>query len=75
MRSWRLKSTACRLLQLLTRLSEHQQAPLLVFIDNLVLLDILHKWGKANFNPRVPRPCDIINFDVIFAIGSIQFDW
>jgi hypothetical protein len=49
----------------LLRLSENQQAPLLAFIDGLVLLDILQKWGKTSFNPR---PSDILNFDVIFLL-------
>ncbi len=33
----------------------------LVFVDNLLLLDILQRWGKANFNPR---PTDIVHFDL-----------
>ncbi len=34
---------------------------LLVFIDCLIILDILHKWGRSNFHPR---PKDIAHFDV-----------
>jgi hypothetical protein len=52
-----LRAEAAGLLQLLLAcLSEKQQAPLLVFIDNLVLLDILQKWGKASVNPRPNDP-------------------
>ena len=41
-----LREEAAVLPQLLTGLSESQQAPLLVFMDILVLLDTLQKWGK-----------------------------
>ncbi len=60
-----LRAEAAGLLQLLARLSEKQQAPLLVFImtDSLVLLDILQKWGKASFNPR---PNDILHLTSSF---------
>ena len=60
-----LRAEAAGLLQLLTILSENKQAPLLVFMDSLVLHDIVQKWGKANFNPL---PSDIIHFDVIFLL-------
>jgi hypothetical protein len=36
-----------------------------VFIDSLVLLDILPKWGKHNYNPG---PNDVILFDRILPI-------
>ena len=67
-----LRAEAAGLLQLLARLSEKQQAPLLVFIDSLVLLDILQKWGKASFNPR---PNDILHFDVIFPLLNVLRQW
>ena len=67
-----LRAEAAGFLQLLTRLSESQQAPLLVFIDSLVLLDILQKWAKANFNPR---PSEIIHFDVIFLLLHALRQW
>ncbi len=47
-----MRANAAGLLQLLTCLSEKQQALLLVFIDSLVLLDILQKLEKASFNPH-----------------------
>ncbi len=46
-----LRAEAAGLLQLLIRLGENQQDLLLVFMDSLVLLVILQKWG-ASFNPR-----------------------
>ncbi len=52
--------------------SENTQTPLLVFMDNRILLDILQKRGKANFNPR---PCDIIHFDVIFPLLQVLRQW
>ena len=55
-------------LQFLIRLSENQQAPLLVFMDSVVLLHILQKRGKASFNPR---PNDILHFDVIFPLLNV----
>jgi ribonuclease HI len=67
-----LRAEAAGLLQLFSLLSENQQAQLLVFIDSLVLLDTLQKWGKANFNPR---PCIIIHFDVIFPLLRVLRQW
>lgn len=67
-----LRAEAAGLLQLLTQLNENQQAPLLVFMDSLVLLDILQKWGQANFNPL---PSDIIHFDVIFPLLCALRQW
>ncbi len=43
-----LRAEAAGLLQLLACLSEKQQAPLLVFIDSLVLLDILGSVGESD---------------------------
>ena len=67
-----LRAEAAGLLQLLTLLIENQQAPLLVFMDSLVLLDILQKWGKKHFNPL---PSDIIHFDVIFPLLRTLRQW
>ncbi len=67
-----LRAEAADLLQLLTCLSEKQQGQLLVFIDSLVLLDILHKLGKASINPL---PNDILYFDVIFPLLNVLRQW
>jgi hypothetical protein len=51
-----MRAEAASLLQYLRRVSEpfpHQHA-LLIFIDCLVLLDILRKWGTLEFQPQ-PR--------------------
>jgi hypothetical protein len=34
---------------------EGKQVPLLVFVDSLVLLDILQRWGNVSFNPLHKR--------------------
>ncbi len=39
--------------------------PLLVFVDSLVMLNILQHWEKANFNPD---PNDAVHFDVILPL-------
>ena len=69
------------MLQLLTRLREGQQTPLLVFVDSwgcwdsFGLLGILQHWGRANFNPL---PKDVVHIDAIFlfwkcsASGHLQ---
>ena len=38
---------------------------LLIFIDCLVLLDIICKWGTYNFHPR---PQEVVHFDVIYPL-------
>ena len=53
------------LLQLLLDLSNQLSTPLLVFVDCLVLLDILQRWGQVSFHPH---PADVIHFDVIFSL-------
>ena len=50
---------------------ERPHRPLLVFIDSLVLLDILQKWEKASFNSR---PHDILHFDV-FPLLNVLRHW
>ncbi len=49
-----LRAEAASLLQLLRRVRERfpDHADLLVFIDCLVLLDILLKWGRSDFQPQ-----------------------
>ncbi len=38
------------------------RTPLLIFVDCLVLLDILSRWGRHDFHPS---PKDVVHFDVI----------
>ncbi len=48
------RAEAASLLQLLLDVQQHysHQAHLLVFVDCLVVLDILQKWGRSDFHPR-----------------------
>ena len=47
-----LRAEAASLLQLLIDLRSRSSTPLLVFVDCLVLLDILQRWGQASFHPH-----------------------
>ena len=69
-----LWAEAVGLLYLLRRVKSHfeQAIPLLVFIDCLVLLQILQKWGRSDF---WPDPRDIIHFDVIFPLLQELHQW
>ncbi len=67
-----LRAEAAGLLQLFCRLRETHPAPLLVFVDSLVLLNILQHWGKANFNPY---PNFVVHFDVILSLIEDLCQW
>ena len=60
-----LRAEAASLLQLLIDLRGRSSTPLLVFVDCLVLLDILQRWGQASFHPH---PTDVVHFDIIFSL-------
>ena len=45
--------------------SSGRQVHLLVFVDCLVVLDILCKWGKHDYHPR---PKEVVHFDVIYLL-------
>jgi ribonuclease HI len=60
-----LRAEAASLLQLLIDLRGSSSTPLLVFVDCLVLLDILKRWGQASFHPH---PTDVVHFDIIFSL-------
>jgi hypothetical protein len=60
-----LRTEGASLLQLLFNLNNELSTPLLVFVDCLVLLDILQRWGQVSFRPH---PADIVHFDVIFPL-------
>ena len=60
-----LRAEAASLLQLLLDLRGRPPTPLLVFIDCLVLLVILQRWGQASFHPQ---PSDVVHFDIIFPL-------
>ena len=58
------RAEAASLLQLLLDVRQHysHQTHLLVFVDCLVVLDILQKWGRSDFHPG---PKEIVHFAVI----------
>jgi hypothetical protein len=58
---------AASLLHFLRRVRERfpDQHDLLIFIDCLVLLGILMKWGKSEFQPQ---PRDIVHFDILLPL-------
>ena len=58
------RAEAASLLQLLLDVRQHfsHQTHLLVFVDCLVVLDILQKWGRYDFHPG---PKEIVHFAVI----------
>ena len=58
------RAEAASLLQLLLDVRQHysHQAQLLVFVDCLVVLGILQKWGHSDFHPG---PKEIVHFAVI----------
>jgi ribonuclease HI len=66
-----LRAEAAGLLQLLILRKTHP-APLLVFVDSLVMLNILQHWGKADFNPD---PNDVVHFDVILPLLEALRQW
>ena len=60
-----LRAEEASLLQLLLDLSNDLSTPLLVFVDCLVLLDILQRWGHVSVHLQ---PADVVHFDVIFPL-------
>ena len=44
------------------RMRDGHQVNLLIFVDCLVLLDILSKWGRCDF---YPDPKEVVHFDII----------
>jgi hypothetical protein len=62
-----VRAEAASLLQLLRDMAVQYglSVRLLIFIDCLVLLDILRKWGKHNFHSL---PKEVVHFDVIYPL-------
>ncbi len=62
-----VRAEAASLLQLLRDVAGQcgRNIGLLIFIDCLVLLDILSQWGTYNFHPR---PQEVVHFDVIYPL-------
>jgi ribonuclease HI len=67
-----LRAEGASLLQLLLDLSNELSTSLLVFVDCLVLLDILQRWGQVSFPPH---PADVVHFDVIFPLLNELRRW
>ena len=69
-----LRAEAASLFQLLSRAREQFPgcADLLVFIDCLVLLNILLKWGRSDFQPQ---PREIVHFDVLVPLLAELRAW
>ena len=61
------RAEAASLLQLLRDMAiKHgRSVSLLIFIDCLVLLDILRKWGTHNFHPQSK---EVVHFDVMYPL-------
>jgi hypothetical protein len=69
-----LRAEAASLFQLMRLVRERYpgHANLLVFIDCLVLLHILMKWGQSDFQAQ---PRDIVNFDVLVPLLTELQSW
>ena len=69
-----VRAEAASLLQLLrdVRMRKGHQVNLLIFVDCLVVLDILRKWGRADFHPG---PKEVVHFDVIRQLLQELRQW
>ena len=68
------RAEAASLLQLLkdVRLRYIRQVHLLIFVDCLVILDILRKWGRSDYHPG---PKEIIHFTVLRPLLEELRQW
>jgi hypothetical protein len=48
---------------------------LLIFVDCLVVLDILRKWGHSDFHPGIPGPKEVIHFTVVLPLITELWQW
>ena len=75
-----IRPEAASLLQILRDVAANYDSriPLLIFVDCLVLLDILRKWGRHDFHPN---PKDVVHFDIISPLltncvsGLVRSPW
>jgi hypothetical protein len=71
-----VRAEAASLLQLSSlrdvRMRKGHQVNLLIFVDCLVVLDILRKWGRADFHPG---PKEVVHFDVIRQLLQKLRQW
>ena len=69
-----IQPEAASLLQILLDVAViyDNRTPLLIFVDCLVLLDILSRWGRYDFHPS---PKDVVHFDVISPLLTELRQW
>ena len=69
-----VRAEAVALLRLLQEIQERSMVPsrLTVFIDCLGLLQLISRWGRADF---WPGPQDIIHFDVLLPLLRLLRSW
>jgi ribonuclease HI len=69
-----VRAEAASLLQLLRDVagSHGRHTPVLIFVDCLVLLNILSKWGRHDFHPN---PKEVVHFDIIFPLLEELRQW
>ncbi len=69
-----IRPEAASLLQILRDVAANydSRTPLLIFVDCLVLLDILRKWGRHDFHPS---PKDVVHFDIISPLLAELRQW
>jgi hypothetical protein len=69
-----IRPEAASLLQILRDVAANydSRTPLLIFVDCLVLLDILNKWGRQDFHPN---PKDVVHFDIITPLLTELRQW
>ncbi len=62
------------MLQLLLDVSQRSSScvHLLIFVDCLVILDIIRKWGRSDFHPS---PREIVHFAVIYSLLQELRKW
>jgi hypothetical protein len=52
--------------------SHDRHTPILIFVDCLVLLNILSKWGRHDFHPS---PKEVVHFDIIYPLLEELRQW
>ncbi len=68
------RAEAASLLQLLQDVRQwySNQVHLLIFVDCLVVLDIIRKWGRSDFHPS---PREVVHFAVIYPLLEELRQW
>ena len=69
-----VRAEAASLLKLFrdVAVSHDRHTPILIFVDCLVLLNILSKWGRHDFHPS---PKEVVHFDIIFPLLEELRQW